>query len=160
MPIPIDLVHLQFEDIEGGGDPIVIKNKGPDIAETNYWDSAQAQRGLLFLSYNAGDARVLVPDSRHDLLNEMATAKYVILSQGPWTVMAQRLAVEVLFEDNSDAPFALHMAESQFDRTLPSRNQGDGFFVTVWTRAGRQLRFPGKFRLVPEIPSLAAWEGA
>lgn len=36
-------------------------------------------------------------------------------------------------------------------------NQGGGFVVSVWTRAGEQLRLPGKYRVVAEVPCLAAW---
>lgn len=40
---------------------ITVQNDGPDIASTNYWESAHAARGLCYLSGNAGALRLLAP---------------------------------------------------------------------------------------------------
>jgi hypothetical protein len=39
-----------------------ICNSGQDISDTNFWDSEIASRGFTFLSWNAGAARLMVPD--------------------------------------------------------------------------------------------------
>ncbi|EPS0151360.1 hypothetical protein ACVA7E_003087 [Shigella sonnei] len=32
-----------------------------------------------------------------------------------------------------------------------------GFVVTVWTRGGNQLRYPGKYRVVENLPDVSPW---
>ena len=63
---------------------IQIENNGPEISSTNYFDSEHAQKGYFFLSTNAGCVRLLVPDIRRSDIAEFKTAKYVVLSRGPW----------------------------------------------------------------------------
>lgn len=136
---------------------ITIKNNGQVIESTNYWDLEQAQRGYVFLSWNAGAGRLLVPDSQAAIIREMKTGKYVIVSRGPWMDQGGRDAVELLFEDGSDSPFALHLVSEQCDRMIPATDEGGGIFISVWTRAGEQLRLPARYRRVDEIPCLAPW---
>lgn len=136
---------------------IVIQNRGQAIASTDYWDSDHARAGFLYLSWNAGAARLLLPDSMMLALREMNSAQYVIVSRGPWHEQGGREALELLFEDGSDAPYSLHLVAEQTDRLLPETDQGGGFVVTVWTRAGEALRLPGKYRAVAAIPCLDPW---
>lgn len=134
-----------------------IENKGQAITSTNYWDSDHAKAGYCFLSWNAGAARLLLPDALKPALMDMRGSKYVIVSRGPWTAHGGREALELLFEDNSDSPYCLHLVAEQTDRLLPEDNQGGGFAVTVWTRGGEKLRLPGKYRTVAAIPCLEEW---
>ena len=134
-----------------------IINKGQAITSTNYWDSEHARRGLVFLSWNAGAARILLPDSNKTMLREMRTAKYVIISRGPWMDKGVDDALEIMFEDGTHSPFSFHLVAEMTDRMLPEDNQGGGFTVTVWTRGGEKLRLPGKYRVVSAIPCLEPW---
>ncbi|EPU2725172.1 hypothetical protein ACVVCZ_005032 [Escherichia coli] len=131
-----------------------IENEGQAVAGTDYWQSVQAQAGYVYLSWNAGAARLLVPDAAKHLLREMRGAEYVIISKG---TLHGRDALELVFEDGSDAPFVIHMLSEQCDRLLPENNQGGGFVVTVWTRGGKQLRYPGKYRVVENLPDVSPW---
>lgn len=81
-------------------------------------------------------------------------AEYVIISKG---TLHGRDALELVFEDGSDAPFVIHMLSEQCDRLLTENNQGGGFVVTVWTRGGNQLRYPGKYRVVENLPDVSPW---
>jgi hypothetical protein len=133
-------------------------NDGQRIVQTNYWDIEHAKRGLVFLSWNAGAGRLLVPDGlKSSLLREIRSAKFVIVSRGPWLEHGQQDALEILFEDNSDSPYAIQLLASQTDRLLPEHNQGGGFDVVIWTRDGEQNRFTGKYRQVSTIPCLEPW---
>ena len=38
----------------------------------------------------------------------------------------------------------------------PKTTRG-GFVVTVWTRGGNQLRYPGKYRVVENLPDVSPW---
>lgn len=42
---------------------ITISNDGQKIVSTNYWDTEHAKRGFLYLSWNAGAGRLLLPDT-------------------------------------------------------------------------------------------------
>ncbi|HFT7832749.1 TPA: hypothetical protein ACGR6O_004900 [Escherichia coli] len=120
-----------------------IENEGQAVAGTDYWQSVQAQAGYVYLSWNAGAARLLVPDAAKHLLREMRGVEYVIISKGTL--------------DGRDALFVIHMLSEQCDRLLPENNQGGGFVVTVWTRGGNQLRYPGKYRVVEKLPDVSPW---
>lgn len=137
---------------------ICTENKGQAIVKTNYWDSELAIKGLLYLTWNAGAARLLLPDSQKLALREMRGAKYVIISRGPSVEHGGGDALELLFEDNSDAPFSIHLSVEQSDRTISVEESGKEFFVTVWTRGGEKLRLPGKYRQVDSIPCLQEWK--
>jgi hypothetical protein len=136
---------------------IEIKNAGQRIVDTNYWITEQAISGYCFLSWNAGAGRLLVPNSQKTLLREMKNAKYIIVSRGPWTDQGGRDAIELLWEDNSDSPFAIHLVSEQCDRLIPETDQGGGFVITVWTQGGLKGRWPGKYRTVPSLPDLSPW---
>lgn len=137
---------------------IIFRNDGTQIAHTNYWTSDLAKAGYAFLSYNAGAARLLLPPALAPAVEEMKLAREVILSVGHWPAK-QADGVEVMFEDDSDSPWALHMSLEQCDRRLPEDNQGGGFFVSVWTEdLGEVFRLPARFRKVAQIPCLAPWQ--
>ncbi len=136
---------------------LLIGNKGQAISSTNYWDSEPAKSGFCFLSWNANAARLLVPDFLESSILEMRSAKYVIVSRGPWPEQAGREALELLFEDDSDSPYCVTLGAENTDRLLPKKDQGGGFVFTVWTRSGEMLRLPGKYRVVKTIPCLAPW---
>lgn len=138
---------------------LVIQNSGRSIVSTNYWDSDYAVHGLLYLSWNAGAARLLIPDNQSQMLSEMATAHEVIVSRGPWeSEDGPRDALELLFEDRSDAPFYVQIVSEQTDRMIPQSQQGAGFDLDAWTRAGLAKSWPGKYRMVSSLPCLAAWQ--
>ncbi|MBP6581965.1 MAG: hypothetical protein KA204_00590 [Chromatiaceae bacterium] len=137
--------------------PLMIRNQGLILAETNYWDSPHAQAGYFYLSWNAGTGRLLIPDAQKALLRELRVAREVIVSRGPWVSEGGRDALELLWEDGSGAPYAVLLVAEQTDRLIPDYQQGGGFVITAWTRTGQKGRWPGRYRVVAEIPCLAAW---
>lgn len=138
-------------------DRLIIGNDGQAIKTTNYFDSTRAQRGLLYLSWNARAARLLVPDNQRAAVSEMQSAEYVIVSDGPSAMHHGRRCIEMLFEDHSDTPFALHISHEQCDRLLPASEHGVHFTFSVWTRDGMQLQLPARYRRVRSIPCLMQW---
>lgn len=99
---------------------ITITNNGPLIKRTNYWNSQYAKWGAIYLSLNAGAWRILVPPAQAAaMLAEMRTGKEVIFSRGPWPEQNRADALEVMFDDGSDGPFALHIGQEQWD-VLPT----------------------------------------
>src|ERR1017187_6217579 len=112
---------------------LLISNRGQLVADTNYWDSEHAKNGFFYLSWNAGAGRLLVPDSQKAAIREMRTAKeHVVISSGLWMEPDKnigRAMLELLFDDNSDAPYSLFLSAVQTDRTLPDSDQGSEFFL-------------------------------
>lgn len=129
-------------------------NNGQDIESTNYFDSEHAMRGAFFLSINAGCVRLLVPDIQQSEIQEFKTAKYAILSRGPWPEMGKEDALELLFEDFSDTPYAIHVVTEQCDM-LPD-GKGD-WRLSVWSREGKRFECPLKYRHVDKIPCMKEW---
>lgn len=134
---------------------ITIKNDGPDIVETDYWDSDAGTAGYFYVSINAGACRLLVPDSRVEDIADMRTASEVIITRG---TAGTNEAYEVMFEDGTDNPYCITIDCRQSDRLLPPQTL-DALPVSVWTRTGRQLALPGRYRYTAQLPDMRPWSG-
>lgn len=139
---------------------ITIENDGPAIRATNYWASAHARRGYLFLSWNDGVARLLVPPAATSMLPDMETGRLVVISRGPWVEQAGRDALELLFDDGTDSPFSCCLVAEQCDRMLPDDEIGRAFEFHVWTRTGLRFMRSARYRRAPALPCLDPWGGA
>jgi hypothetical protein len=143
-------------------DFITIENDGPEIISTNYWTTPHAQRGYYHLSINAGAFRLLVPDSQLRNIEEWRSAREVIISRGPWPGAGKSDALEILFEDDTDNPYAIHLVVEQVDRLpLPTDMDVPGqphrWQFSVWTKSGKTLQLPARYRIVAKIPHLRSW---
>lgn len=139
---------------------LYFENDGPIISRTNYFKSTYEKNNIVFLSWNANTARVLIPDGLKADLQEMCGTKQVIISRGYWTEMGVANAIELLFEDESDNPYCIFLSPEQTDRVIPEAAQGgsDNFFVSIYIRMGEKFRFPAKYRIVDTIPYLKPWK--
>ena len=81
------------------GGIITVSNHGPLIVATNYWDLPLEEAGKIWCSVNAGAIRVLVPRAHRRIIEDMRTARHVVLSRGPWPEVGAPEAVELLFDD-------------------------------------------------------------
>lgn len=138
---------------------VFVQNDGADIIKTNYWEIDHAQRGLFYVSINAGTFRLLVPAFQEGVIAEMATAKVVIISRGPWPDKNRDDAFEFLFEDHSNNPFSLFMVPGQFillprDSDCDQPGQPPSWRFAAWTQDGKKLELPCRYRLVNKIPCL------
>ena len=84
-----------------------IQNNGQLILASNYWNSDYARAGKVYLSVNAGAFRLLLPDLFTSELADMRTALEVFISRGPWPAQRCSDAIELLFDDWTDNPYAL-----------------------------------------------------
>src|SRR5690242_380008 len=114
-------------------DIITVENHGPLITSTNYWDSDVARAGKVFVSVNAGAIRVLLPPARYSDLADMRAAKECVLSRGPWPEARAREAIELLFDDGSDAPFSIHLTPESFDMLPAQPEPGREWVLAVYT---------------------------
>lgn len=143
---------------------ITIENSGPEITATNYWDTELNSHGKLYLSTNAGAFRLLLPQGFEREVKEMATAKLVVISRGPWPAQKLTDALEILFDDGTDDPYCLHLSVESADR-LPLDEDAQGeWSLTCWkapARAGyapvKCLTRPARYRRVKKLPYLKPW---
>ncbi len=118
---------------------ITIINDGPEIRETNYWDTGHARAGLCYLSGNAGALRLLVPQAAEGLLTEMRTGKRVYIEPS----ISDLRCLDVVFDDGTESPFALSLDKQQCDRAMtPGRCP-----LTVWTPHGKVVHLQCEVRL-------------
>jgi len=134
---------------------ITLLNDGPDILETNYWETEAAEHGKFFVSVNGGCIRLLVPESQSYAIKDIQSGVEVILSRGPWPIMNLPKAYEFLFEDYTDTPFAIQVGVEQWD-LLPEKSQKWKF--AAFTKEGKVHECPVKFRDVPQVPYLKPWK--
>jgi hypothetical protein len=140
---------------------IEVHNAGPEILSTNFFDLPEAAAGKLFLTTNAATFRLLVPDAKLAYLAEMKTAVEAIVSRGPWPAASLQDAIEILFDDHSDSPFALQLGIDSLDRLPPASDSGRWVSLTVWRRGPKkELTLPCGFRMVSKIPCLQPWAGS
>lgn len=140
-------------------DLIQIKNSGQEIVETNYYDTPHAASGLVYLSINAGALRLLVPDKQAAMVAEFRTGREVIVSRGPWPNQGLKDGLELLFEDESDNPYAIHMEPRQCDRLPGNADTGKRLTFAAWTQQGKAVELPCYCRQVKQIPWLKAYTG-
>jgi hypothetical protein len=135
-----------------------IKSHGPLILATNYWQTEHSLYGKFFCSVNAGAIRLLVPDVHRAAIEDMRAARQVILSRGPWPAMGLPEAVELLFDDLSDSPFAIHLGPESFDVLPAEPSAGQEWILSVWDqkkgRPHKAVERPCHWRRVPRIPWL------
>lgn len=130
-----------------------IESRGPEIVSSNFWDTHGAKMGAMFLSYNAGAARLLLPDLFSQLVQQMKTGEYVIISSDPLDM------TELLFEDHSEEPFSIQLGPMQVDRVLPESDTGreDLRFLVYTRNSVLALELPAKYRNVEKLPCLKPW---
>ena len=131
-----------------------IRNQGQAVVETDYWDSTLAEHGLCYLTWSAGAARLLVPESMQHILPTISAADSVIISQGPWHEAGVDNALEVLWEDGTDSPLALYIQDEACDRILTAGDAGREFPFSVWTREGKHQSWTAYLRQVSSLPHL------
>lgn len=152
---------------------ITVENHGPLILRSNYWDSELALAGKLWCSVNAGAIRVLLPPQLYGYLTDMRAAKECVLSRGPWPTGVYRDAqtivalhdhldgIEIMWDDGSDSPYALHLTPASFDLLPAEPDAGREWILTVWTKKDssphKALERRCYWRRVPQIPWLKPW---
>ena len=102
-----------------------VENEGARILRTNYWDTALARAGALFVSTNLRCFRLLVPAKlANQVLREVRGAREVVLTRGAIPSSGQPDALEILFEDHSQSPFSVHVMAQQCTSLPPPDESG------------------------------------
>ena len=93
-----------------------IENDGQKLVSTNWFDSPHGKK-FFFLSYNAGAARLLMPDVSRSALAEMKTGKQVKITQ-------YADCVDIVFDDGSSSPYGLQLNYQGSDRVISDNCRG------------------------------------
>jgi hypothetical protein len=141
---------------------IVIANDGPLIVSTNFWLTATARAGKFYLSSNAGAFRLLVPTMHTGSLRDMRGATMAVISRGPYPALRLSDALELLFDDQSQEPFSLHLSAGAVDRMPLDTDTSQEWVLSVWThlvqeRCTKQCEVPCHYRRVRVLPDLRPW---
>jgi hypothetical protein len=67
------------------------------------------------------------------MLGDMRAATECVLSRGPWPEGGAADAVELLWDDGSASPLALHLTARSFDLLPAQPEQGREWLLSVWT---------------------------
>jgi hypothetical protein len=141
---------------------ITTVNDGPLIVSSTFWGSDYDRAGKVFCSVNAGCVRLLVPETQPGIISEMATAREVILSRGPWPEAGFTEAVELLFEDGTDSPYRLLLGANSFDMLPAGPPAGCDWIFAAWAgeqnRPHKALERLCRWRRVPRLPWLKPWK--
>ena len=135
---------------------IHIENDGPGIKSTNWWSLPQGQR-LFLATVNAGCLRLLVPPGKVTLLPEMKDGVKQVVFSVCERPSSNRFVAEILFDDGSPAPFAIHLSANQL-LFVPDRRDDLGrfpFYVFVDHNGPVRVLSTEVFvRFVPTLPCL------
>ena len=138
------------------------ENDGAAIVSSSFWGTEHEKAGKLFCSCNAGCIRVLVPRSNKTLVKEVESCKYIILSRGPWPAERRAEGIEILFEDHTDSPYALHLTAASFDLLPAEPPAGQEWRLALWElQEGKPVKALERvchWRRVPRIPWLKPWQ--
>ncbi|WP_017462057.1 hypothetical protein [Dyella ginsengisoli] len=129
---------------------ILVINHGPELMETNYYDTENAQAGFIFASWNAGALRILIPDNQTNALAEMLTAENIAVTRG---YLGVHDAYEILFDDGTVCPFVAIIDARNSDHNVGRESHGKPLAVYIYTREGCLGVFEGRFRVAP-LPCL------
>lgn len=105
---------------------LTTRNDGPRILASDYWGGEYDAAGYAVMDGNAGAVRLLLPTGM-DGVADMRAARGVAITVGRHAQLGREM-VEILFDDGSDAPFALYLAPEACSR-LPGKNRSAPFLV-------------------------------
>lgn len=114
-------------------DPLIIKNKGKEIIETNYFTSPVAMAGKFIISLNAGAFRLLIPPVHANEFRKetMETTRIQIEQLGE--------VAFITFDDGSDAPYMIQMTMNSFVTRPAANDSGKDFMFSGWDDLGGML---------------------
>ena len=102
------------------------------MKQTNYYDTPQARKSELHLSWNRDHGRLLIPDSQRDMLNNMDCNRVVITKKTK--------EIHILFDDGSSNPFSVVITHQQNDKAITKGN----CLLAIYIGLDEKYRFPCK----------------
>ena len=135
---------------------IEVENDGWKVKRSNYWETQFAEAGLALLSWHGSAARLLLPPAMYgEDLDEMRTAKLVVLTMGLWPINDRiRPALEILFDDGSATPYYIRIIEEAHWPLPTVEDINCRVHFSAWTEAGLALDIPGVLIAAPFLAKL------
>ena len=122
-------------------------NQNAERISSSYWGSQLEEKGRFYLLWNKGEGMLLVPRSYEFEVKEMLTGHRVIVTAGRSPFVTSHDAVEILFDDDTNAPFFIAMKAIQCSQILPDYEDGLVFPFSIWTQAGLAGSFQGRYKI-------------
>ena len=133
---------------------LMVRNKGKEIVETDYWKTTQNQHGSFYCSINAGAFRLLVDSKTSSeaisTIEAARNATAIIVSRGCWED-DNKDCLEFLFV-NPHAPFVLFFYHDQIDAMPADEDERRDFHILIYDRAENVFAGKCKYRRVHRIP--------
>ena len=140
-----------------------ITNNGPEVISTNFWDKYFLPGKAYYVSINAEAFRLLIQKKAEFLIPQMTeNVTEVIITEGEFE--GHPYSFELMFEDGSPTPFALHTGSEVF-QTLPGPRyyiKERTYVFSVW-KAGpnnepiKCLELPARLRKTKKLPYMKPW---
>lgn len=110
------------EIITAGGEdegPLIIQNDGGKLIFTNYFESQASKSGGVYLTWNAGECRMLIPSSKEEMiLSEISSAYAVDLE-------VKGDQIYMWFDDGQPQQYcvaiSVHMSDRVIDESGPRK---------------------------------------
>jgi len=99
--------------------------------ETTYFDTEMCAKGFYHLVHNNGKYFLFLPKWKEKVLQEMQTGKQVIITRGSHEGIKD--SFEIVFDDNSENPYAILLRDEQFTRLSPLK---EGWNGTLYVYSG------------------------
>ena len=130
------------------------------LTREEFWNTEGAQKGFFHVGFDGRDFCLLVPDCQHAAVPEIRTGSHAVVTLG-FHVEMGRTMYEILFEDGSRRPYALHMLPETFERPLSMAETASlARRLIVYTRGFVEgAAMPAYFREVETLPCLKPWKG-
>jgi hypothetical protein len=136
---------------------LYVKNNGPLIEETNYWDSPLAIAGKLLLSVNAGCFRLLLPPTWEEQLPDITrNVSHVVISRSDY-LQSHGFVLEILFEDGSESPYSFQLSAGQIFPMPAKSDARRRFKFAIYVNQGGTrcvYETDAYFQVVPRLPWL------
>ena len=111
-------------------------------------------KGFYYLVHNNGKYFLLLPKWNERVINEMQTGNHIIITRGSHE--GHKDSFEIVFDDNSENPYAILLSDEQFTRITPLK---EGWNGTLYVYSGdldecKLIFYNVYYRISDNLPSL------
>ena len=120
--------------------------------ETTYFDTDMCKKGFYYLVHSNDKYFLLLPKWNERVINEMQTGNHVVITRGSHE--GHKDSFEIVFDDNSENPYAVLLRDEQFTRITPLK---EGWNGTLYVYSGdidecRFIFYNVYYRITDNLP--------